>query len=275
MSRRLSETINVGVCQAYFYPEGKDLVVWLGLTKEGAQVNYEAEWHEITADQTGNMPLDDVNIGEKVTVEVSILDTTLDKIRTVFPMATGEEKNGELVAVTFGSEPGKRACEGAGKLVLHPISKGSDVSSDVIIHRTANTGNLSLGFKLDEEWKIAAVFKGYYDDTKPSGDRLMRIGAEGDYSGQETRNIVRFWVTPSNPSASVGTSVPFSASALFDTGETEDVTEKCTWVSSAPEVATIASPTTTAKATGVTSGITIIQAKFIGYTSATTLTVTN
>jgi len=66
--------------------------------------------------------------------------------------ALGDTENPS--AVTFGQRPGLRASHYAGKLVIHPVSAGADTGRDVTIYRTANTGNLELAFKLEEEWVI-------------------------------------------------------------------------------------------------------------------------
>lgn len=270
--KRTSQKIGIGVCDVSFYPEGSDTPIYLGLTKGGMTVTYETEWHEIIADQLGNTPLDDVAMGEKVTVEGDLLDTSLAKISAIFATATAVKGANGISAVTFGRRPGTRATHYAGKLVLHPVSAGESRERDVIIHRTTNTGNLNLAFKLDEEWKIPVKFKGYYDDYKPEGDQLFRIGEEGTYNG-DYRKIVKFWITPLNPELSVGDTVDFKANAMYEDGSTEDVTEKGTWIVADASKATLAANGKVQRATAVAEGSTVIRAEYVGYSNATTIVV--
>jgi len=82
MPTRMSDTINIGVADVYWYAEESNIPVYLGLTKEGVTVKYETNWHELRSDQTGTTPLDDVMIGESVTAEVKVLDTSKRKVAT-------------------------------------------------------------------------------------------------------------------------------------------------------------------------------------------------
>ena len=271
--KRTSEKIGIGVCDAFFYPEGSDIPVYLGLTKEGITATYETSWHEITADQLGDTPLDDVAIGEKITVEGKLLDTSLNKISMLFPTGTAIVGSGdEVKAITFGRRPGTRATHHAGKLVLHPVSAGNSKERDLIIHRTTNTGNLSLAYKLDEEWQIPVVFKGYYDDFKPEGDQLFRIGEEGAYS-DEYRRIVKFWITPSNPELEVGDTVEFRANAMYEDGTTEDVTTKGKWAVADSEKLTLVLASGVQKGTAIVKGSTVVRAEYAGYSNATTVVI--
>lgn len=266
--KRIADRIGIGVCDAYFYPGGGDTAIYLGLTKDGLTVKYETDWHELTSDQTGSTPLDDVLIGEKVTVEGNLLESTLEKISLITPQSRAEKAGGEITAVSFGQRPGMRASHYSGKLVLHPVSAGEDTSRDVIIHRTANTGSLELAYKLDQEWVIPLVFKGYYDDFKPEGDQLFRIGQEGTYT-EEYRRVVKFWITPANPELEVNDTVVFKANAMFEDGSTDDVTSKCAWTTSDDAIVSLSGTT----ATGVKAGSAIVRAEYIGYGNSTSVVV--
>ena len=87
VQKRLSEKINIGVADITFTPDGTDIPIYLGLTKGGTTLTYTPEFHDITADQTGNTPLDSILIGEAVQVTASLLDTTIDHIATVVSTA--------------------------------------------------------------------------------------------------------------------------------------------------------------------------------------------
>ncbi|SDX78919.1 hypothetical protein [Tepidimicrobium xylanilyticum] len=271
--RRLSEKINIGVADITFTPEGTDIPIYLGLTKDGTTLTYEPEYYDITADQTGNTPLDSILIGETVKVTTNLLDTSLEHIAAVVPTADKEEEGGKIKAVTFGRRPGLRLGNRAGVLRVHPVSAGvGRTDKDVIIYRAANKANLELAYELENEWVIPCEFVGFPDDFRPEGDQLFRIGEYTKYK-QPNKRIVSFWITPANPEIKIGEMINFKCNAMYEDGTTEDLTSEANWVSSAPEIATIKLEGNTAVATGVTTGTVVIQAQLIGYSSSTTLTV--
>lgn len=271
--KRLSEKINIGVADITFTPEGTDIPIYLGLTKDGTALTYEPEYYDITADQTGNTPLDSILIGETVKVTTNLLDTSLEHIAAVVPTADKEEEGGKIKAVTFGRRPGLRLGNRAGVLRVHPVSAGvGRTDKDVIIYRAANKANLELAYELENEWVIPCEFVGFPDDFRPEGDQLFRIGEYTKYK-QPNKRIVSFWITPANPEIKIGEMINFKCNAMYEDGTTEDLTSEANWVSSAPEIATIKLEGNTAVATGVTTGTVVIQAQLIGYSSSTTLTV--
>lgn len=271
MQTRTSDTINIGVSDIFWYAKDSNIPIHLGLTTGGLTFTYETNWHELNSDQTGTTPLDDVMIGETATAEVKVLDTSKRKIAMLIPQATAVGNDEDPSAVTFGRRPGLRATHYAGKLVIHPVSMDMDKSRDVIIYRTANTGSLELAFKLEEEWVIPCIFKAYYDDFRQPGDQLFRIGDDDD-DGEIYKRVVLFWITPSNPQAKVGETIEFRANAMYEDGSTEDVTERCSWVSSNPEKVSL-SGTTVQKAKALEEGSVVIRAEFIGYSNSTSMVI--
>lgn len=270
---RLSEKINIGVADLTFTPEGTDIPIYLGITKGGTTLEYDPEYHDIESDQTGKTPLDSILIGEAVKVTTNLLDTTLEHIAVVVPTADKEESVKGVKAVTFGRRPGLRLGHHAGVLRVHPISAGvGRTDKDVIVYRAANKASLNLAYKLEEEWVIPCEFVGFPDDFRPEGDQLFRIGDYTQYK-EPNKRIVSFWITPANPETKVGETVNFKCNAMYEDGTTEDMTEKATWISSEPEIATIKLEGDNAVATGIGTGTIVVQAQLIGYSSSTTLTV--
>jgi len=266
--RRIADTINVGVADTFFTPEGSNLPIYLGLTKDGATFNYETNWHELTADQTGTTPLDDVLIGESATLTTNVLNTTKEHIAAIVPPATAATN-----ATTFGQRPGLRATHHSGRLVLHPISAGFSTEYDVIIYRTANTGNLELAYQLDAEWVIPCEFKAYMDDWRRPGDQLFRIGGEGDESTGYKR-VVKFEITPVNATVAPSSITQFRANAMYEDGSQEDVTQRCTWLTSDDTIAAISGQgTATVMVNALSTGSVIVRAEFIGYSVSTSLVV--
>ncbi len=78
-------------------------------------------------------------------------------------------------------------------------------------------------------------------------------------------------VTPVNPSVSIGSPQPFTATGTYADDSTRDLTSQVTWASSNTAVATIASG---GLATGVSAGSATLSATLSGVTANTALTVT-
>lgn len=271
--QRLSEKINIGVADITFTPDGTDIPIYLGLTKGGTKLEYNPEFYDLEADQTGKTALDSILIGEEVKVTTELLDTTLKHISLVVPTADKEEQADKIKAVTFGRRPGLRLGNHAGVLRVHPISAGvGKTDKDVIVYRAANKAGLDLAYELENEWVIPCEFVGYPDDFRPEGDQLFRIGEYTHYK-EPNKRIVSFWITPANPDVKVGAAIKFNCNAMYEDGTTKDMTSKATWVSSDDEIATIKESGGDAVVTGVATGTVVIQAQLIGYSSSTTLTV--
>lgn len=270
-TKRMSDTINIGAADIFFTPEDTGVPIYLGLTKGGATFEYESQWHELTADQVGNTPLDDVLIGEKAKLTVEILDTTLEKINSLFPASSMENDN----ATTFGRRAGLRATHHSGVIRVHPVSLPiDDTSQDLYIYRTTNTGKLSLAYKLDEEWKIPCEFKAYFDDKRKEGDRLFRIGEYKDTSMDESnKRIVNFWLTPKNPIKEVGDTVEFRANAMFEDGSTEDVTKECKWSTTDEEILSLELDGDVLKVKAKKTGKAIVYVEFLGRAISTVVVV--
>ncbi len=173
--RRVSDSINIGAADIFFTPTGSNTEIYLGLTKDGAVFKYEAEYHDIPADQYGNMILEKVLIGEKCSCEVKVLDTSKDNIYAIMPTA----KKLSDGSIGFGQRPGLRASRHTGKLRIHPISMGMDNTEyDVIIYAAFNEAGLELAYKKDDEWVIPCKFIGLAALERENGDYLFRIGED-------------------------------------------------------------------------------------------------
>lgn len=268
MPKRLSDKINIGVCDITFTPDGQLIPIYLGITKGGATLEYEPKYHDLEADQTGETILDSILIGEEVKFTTNLLDTTKEHMSIVMPTAD-KEGGSSLKAVTFGRRPGLRLGHHTGLLRIHPISAGvGNVGLDAIIYRAANKAKLELAYKLDEEWVIPCEFIGYPDEFRPEGDQLFRIGDMTEYKAP-TKRIVSFWITPANQSTTVNGTIQFSANVMYDDGTTEDKTSDAIWTTSDTEVTILPG----GLATGNRAGTVVVQAKLAGYSSSTTVTV--
>jgi hypothetical protein len=90
-----------------------------------------------------------------------------------------------------------------------------------------------------------------------------------------TATLVQIDLTPVEPSASIGTAVSFTATAIYSDNSTQNVTGQATWTSSAPQIAAISTANgSKGQAQALSEGSATISATFSGVTGSTLLTVT-
>ena len=88
--------------------------------------------------------------------------------------------------------------------------------------------------------------------------------------------LVSVELNPAAPSVAVGTRQNFTATAIYSDNTSQNVTGRVTWISSAPDVASISTAGgTRGQALALSSGSTTISASLNGVTGSTTLTVTD
>lgn len=257
MGKRVSDSINIGASDVFVTPYNTNKEIYLGLTKDGATFKYESEYHNIQADQYGNMILDKILIGEKCNCEVKVLDTSKDSIYNTLSTA---KKLGDG-SIGFGQRPGLRASKHTCKVRIHPVSMGADNKEyDVIIYTAFNEAGLELAYKKDDEWVIPCNFIGIADLSREDGDLLFRIGEDGSSSSDEEKIIDHLDITPPPDSLIVGKTVNFKANATFTDGTKNDVTEKLTWSSANPDIIKIDESTGNAEI--LKPGTTIVTAVY-------------
>ncbi len=93
-----TENVKLGVCTATF--DSADL----GYTKGGVEVQVQTNTHEVTVDQMGETPIDEIITGRTVQVTIPMAETTLENLARVMPGSTlvtdGVKATG---SVTFSS----------------------------------------------------------------------------------------------------------------------------------------------------------------------------
>jgi hypothetical protein len=77
-----TENVKLGVCTATF--DSQDL----GYTKGGVEVEVETNTHEVTVDQMGETPIDEIITGRTVKVTIPMAETTLENLARVMPGST-------------------------------------------------------------------------------------------------------------------------------------------------------------------------------------------
>jgi hypothetical protein len=93
-----TENVKLGVCNALFDS------VDLGYTKGGVEVEVQTNTHEVTVDQTGETPIDEIITGRTVQVTIPMAETTLENLARVMPGSTlvsdGAAATGTVTFVT-------------------------------------------------------------------------------------------------------------------------------------------------------------------------------
>lgn len=160
------DSIKIGVCDCFWSNYDAEGIIgaeiFLGLTKGGCELTYTPEWFDITVDQFGKTPTESVLVGEKVKVKVPLAETDLDKLE-LFSHTAKKITSGQKEKITFGRRPGFRLAHLAGKLRMHPVAMGDDISEDVTIYKAVNTAPLNLVYKLDAERIYSTEFGGIVD----------------------------------------------------------------------------------------------------------------
>jgi len=166
------ENVKLGVCSVTF--DTTDL----GFTKGGVQVAVATTTHEVTVDQLGNTPINELIMGRTCTVTVPLAETTLENLVATMPGATmivdATDPTKRYVKVPTAA--GKNLLSFAKTLVLHPKDKAdTDRSDDFTVFKAATAGAITYSYSLDNERIFNVEFKAY-----PDADNDNELFAVGD-----------------------------------------------------------------------------------------------
>lgn len=152
-----TENVKLGVCTVLFN------AIDLGFTKGGVEVEVATETHEVTVDQLGSTPIDEIIMGRTVTATVPLAETTLENLVQIMPGATlvtdGVAPTKKKVTVNTGVSTS--LLDIAQILVLRP--KGTTGGEDFTIHKAMTAGALTFSYQTDQERVFNVTFKGYAD----------------------------------------------------------------------------------------------------------------
>lgn len=151
----------------------------LGKTSGGISLNMESQTFEVKADQTAELLLDEIMIGNSATIELSLIEMSLAKWKTLIGSVSGNfyEPLSGTELIGFGeSKLYKSALDYSGELVLHPIRlDDADKSEDVIFWLCAPIPS-SINYSGTEQQALEITFKAYLDSSKPKEINLFAIG---------------------------------------------------------------------------------------------------
>lgn len=163
-----TQNVKLGVCNVIFDDED------LGFTKGGVEVEVSTETHEVTVDQFGNTPIDEIIMGRNVQVTVPLAETTLENLVRIMPGATlitdAVDPTKKKVDVSTGVNTSLLSI--AKQLVLRPV--GTTGEDDFIVHRAMTAGALQFAYNFDQERVFNVSFKGYAD----ADGNLFTVGDE-------------------------------------------------------------------------------------------------
>jgi hypothetical protein len=151
----------------------------LGKTSGGISLNLEGQTFEVKADQTAEILLDEIMIGNSATLEMSLIELSLERWKTLIGSVSGNfyEPLSGTELIGFGeSKLYKSMLDYSGELVLHPIRlDDADKSEDVIFWLCAPIPS-SINYSGTEQQALEISFKAYLDSTKPKEINLFAIG---------------------------------------------------------------------------------------------------
>lgn len=155
----------------------------LGRTAQGGStVSLESQTVEIKSDQTGELVLDDIAVGNSVSVEMGLIEVSKERLETIIGGVAGDKFSPEVGTelVGFGqSRLYQSFANLGGSLILHPIRLPmSDKSYDVVIHKCAPLPN-DINYSGSDQQVLNVSFKAYLD---PSVDESINLIAWGDWS---------------------------------------------------------------------------------------------
>lgn len=152
----------------------------LGYTKGGDTFNFEEEVVDITVNDFGNSIIDQVVVGQKISVKVMLTELQISNMKVAIPSGlVGGATSGRL---SLGRGAGYRRSTNANQVVLRPLNMvaSNDPSDDIVIHKAVSSEPLELEMSFDDQMVYEVTFTGYIDTTKSEGNYLGFIGDSTD-----------------------------------------------------------------------------------------------
>lgn len=149
----------------------------LGHTVDGAEIEIEREFTEVTADIYGTTPIDYVLSGQKATVKLKLAEIHPNTLAYVMP-ETDWDVGSASESVHFGSKSGYSLRNDALELVITPQGGNSDGRMTFTFFKAVSTDNMTLAYKIDEQSVFEVTFTALVDESRASTDgRLLgRMG---------------------------------------------------------------------------------------------------
>lgn len=166
----MASITNVRVSAATVSFKGNDL----GHIQGGVTISYSPEFHDVQVDKYGNSIAEKVLVGENLTVECNLAESTVANYLIGIPASTSA---GSGAKAEIGRSAGRRMSTDAGQLVVHPEENGAtDYSDDVVAHKAIASADMASAFEVDGERLVPVTFQAIIDETKTDGNYLGFLG---------------------------------------------------------------------------------------------------
>jgi len=152
--------IKTGPCEVFL--DG----VSVGHTEGDVVVQFGVQRRERLSVRYGESPVDQVRVGQRMTVTFQIAEWTLANVQAWFPEASLSGNT-----LRFGETPGGKDGDNAKRLVLRPL-KAAGESEDIVLYRAVVESVADIGFNSEEDRVVQVTFKGLVDESRADGDLI-------------------------------------------------------------------------------------------------------
>lgn len=154
----------------------------LGATADAIEITFEGDQVDITSNQTGNLILDQIFLGNSASLSANLIEVTKDKVEILFGKVTGDVVTPMGGTTVTGGGEGRLFQSLAalgGMLILHPIRlPADDYSADWVFWRSAPKPE-SINFDGTAPQQLAISFTAYLDNAT---NKKINLFARGDWT---------------------------------------------------------------------------------------------
>ncbi len=138
----------------------------VGHTEGDVKVQFGVQRRERLSAKYGESPVDQVRVGQKMTVTFQIAEWTLANVQAWFPEAsvTGN-------TLRFGEAPGGKDSDSAKRLILRPL-KATGQTEDIVLYKAVADSVGDIGFNSEDHRVVEVTFKGLVDESRADGDLI-------------------------------------------------------------------------------------------------------
>lgn len=152
----------------------------LGFCDGDISVNMEEQVVDVTAHQEGTNVLDAIRTGKSADVSMTLKEFDSDQIERIFAGAGGATdstgSSGTDVIGWGSSKDFTQVTDQAGKLVLHPVTKGDSEYDRDLAFWNAYPLPDSITYSGENPQTVSVTFRCFPDTSQPSGIRLFGFG---------------------------------------------------------------------------------------------------
>lgn len=154
----------------------------LGHTVDGAEIEIEREFTDVTADMYGTTPIDMVLTGQRATVTLKLAEIKAGSMNVVMPENDYDIGAAFADHTHFGTKAGYSLRDDAAELVISPTGNNAGNDLDITLFKAVSTGNATLAYKIDEQSVFEVTFTALVDESR--GD------TDGRYLGRYGRTAI-------------------------------------------------------------------------------------